>query len=51
MLLHVDTAAGVTVPAGATVLEALRRIAVAQRELVRPEAAGGQIDGQRVRAA
>jgi carnitine 3-dehydrogenase len=43
MLLHVDSAAGRTVPAGADVLERLDRIAALQRELPRPPAAGRAI--------
>ncbi len=51
MLLHVDRDAGATVPAGAEILAALDEIAEAQRELPRPEAAGGRIEAQRVRSA
>jgi len=45
MLLHVDTAAGRTVPAGADVLAALERIAGAQAGLVEPDGAGRAIGG------
>jgi carnitine 3-dehydrogenase len=51
MLLHVNREAGVTAVARPAVLDALRQIAEAQRGLDRPEAAGSQIGGRRVRAA
>ena len=49
MLLHVDNADGVTVPAPADVLAALAAIAERQAELAPPPAAGRRIDGDRVR--
>jgi carnitine 3-dehydrogenase len=50
MLLHVDTAAGRTGPAGDDVLAALAALAERQRELPAPEAAGRRIEGDRPRA-
>jgi carnitine 3-dehydrogenase / betainyl-CoA thioesterase len=51
MLLHVDRSVGKTAPASEVVLNALRRIAHAQRQLGRPQAAGSRIDGQRLAPA
>ncbi len=51
MLLHIDADSGRVAPAPADVLEALEQIAERQRDLEWPEAAGGRIDAERVRAA
>ena len=51
MLLHVDADSGRVAPAPADVLQALEQIAERQRDLEWPEAAGGRIDAERVRAA
>ncbi len=51
MLLHIDADSGRVAPAPADVLQALEQIAERQRDLEWPEAAGGRIDAERVRAA
>jgi carnitine 3-dehydrogenase len=51
MLLHVDRAAGKTVPAADEVLEVLDLIGETQRDLPWPEGAGNRIRGPRVEAA